>query len=430
MNNLNVLIIGGGGREHALAWAISRSEHLGNLYIAPGNAGTLLIAESLDLDVSDHQSVINSVAEHSVDLVVIGPEQPLVAGLADDLRAAGCAVFGPDKAAAQLEGSKAFAKSVMKAAGVPTAAWRDFGKDELEEARTYALDQQLPVVVKADGLASGKGVVICRSEDEVHAIFDQILNEGAFGDAASRVVVEEFMEGEEASVFAVTDGEHVKLFPPVQDHKQIGEGGTGPNTGGMGAYLPAPVVSDEMLEEIEESIIRPVLAEMKSRGISYTGVLYTGLMITKDGPKVVEFNCRFGDPECQVLMPATFEDVLTLCYQAATGDLEDGRLACSDLHFCGVIMASAGYPGSYEKGKVITGTEQMDKDILVYHSGTSSENGRLVTAGGRVLCVVGRGATLDKAIQRAYSGVKNIDFEGAYFRSDIGRKGLMRELNA
>lgn len=430
MNTLNVLIIGGGGREHALAWAISRSEYLGNLYIAPGNAGTLLLAESLDLDITDHQKVIDAAEQHSIDLVVIGPEQPLVDGLADDMRRAGYAVFGPDKAAAQLEGSKAFAKSVMYEAGVPTAEWRDFNRNQISEARAYALEQSLPVVVKADGLASGKGVVICRSADEVETIFDQIQNEGAFGEAASRIVVEEFMEGDEASVFAVTDGDNVKLFPPAQDHKQIGEGGTGPNTGGMGAYIPAPMVDDELLNEIEATIIRPVLKQMKKRGTPYKGVLYTGLMITSEGPKVVEFNCRFGDPECQVLMPAAFEDVLMLFYNSAAGQLEDGRVACSDLHFCGVIMASTGYPGSYEKGKVITGTDRVDKDVLVYHSATKNQNGNLVTSGGRVLCVVGRGETLEKAIQRSYAGVREIDFEGAYYRSDIGRKGLMREAKA
>lgn len=427
MKPLNVLIIGGGGREHALAWVVNRSEYLGNLYIAPGNAGTFALAESLPLDITDHEQVRAAVDEHEIDLTIIGPEQPLVDGLADHLRNAGHAVFGPDKKAAQIEGSKAYAKSVMEAAGVPTALWKDFGRDQLDQARRYALEQPLPVVVKADGLAAGKGVVICDSESEINELFEEIEQEGAFGEAASRIVIEEFMEGEEASVFAVTDGEHFKLYPPVQDHKRIGEGDTGPNTGGMGAYLPAPVVDGKLLEEIGDTIVKPVLDELKKRGTPYKGVLYTGLMITEQGPKVVEFNCRFGDPECQVLMPATLEDQLELFYGAATGTIEDGRVSCSDLNFCGVIIASAGYPGSYEKGKIITGLDQVDKDILVYHSGTRTENGSFLTSGGRVLCVIGRGETLEKAINRSYAGVKVIDFEGAYIRSDIGRKGLMRQ---
>ena len=424
MKPLNVLIIGGGGREHALAWAISQSDLLGKLFIAPGNAGTASLAKSLQLEPSDSQQVIRAIEENQIDFTIIGPEQPLVGGLVDDLSDAGYLVFGPKKQAAQLEGSKSFAKSVMEDAGVPTATWKEFGRDDLSRAKEYAIDHSLPVVIKADGLASGKGVVICHTQKEVDDFFDKLESEDPFGDVASRLVIEEFMEGEEASVFALTDGEHARLLPPVQDHKQIGEGDTGPNTGGMGAYLPAPVVDDEMMKQIKQTIITPVLNEMKNKGTPYSGVLYVGLMITESGPKVVEFNCRFGDPECQVLMPAIREDVLQLLYNTATGNIDDTPVDCTEQYFSCVMLVSGGYPGSYEKGKSVKGLNKVSEDSLVFHSGTKHNDNLTVTAGGRVLSVVAGGPTLEQSLRNTYADVQKINFEGVYYRNDIGSKGL------
>lgn len=425
MKPLNTLIVGGGGREHALAWAVSKSKLCGNLFLAPGNGGTVDLATHLSIDVGDSGDVLQAIEQNKIDFTIIGPEQPLVDGLADDLRKAGHVVFGPGKKAAQLEGSKAFAKSVMDSAGVPTAGWKSFTSRELSEAKAYAASQRMPIVIKADGLAAGKGVVICHTASEVDQLFNQIESDHAFGDAASAIVVEEFMEGEEASVFAITDGENIRLLPPVQDHKRIGDGDTGPNTGGMGAYLPAPVMNDELMETTQKSIIQPVLNEMNRRGSPYQGVLYVGLMITSEGPKVVEFNCRFGDPECQVLMPAIEEDVLDLLYQAAHSGIENGKVFCTQDYLSCVIMASEGYPGAYEKGKPITGVENVSSKTLVFHSGTKWLKNDMVTAGGRVLAVTGRAKTLEQALEETYRSVKKIHFDGAYYRTDIGSKGLI-----
>lgn len=428
-NSINVLLIGGGGREHALAWGLNHSSKLDMLYIAPGNVGMEALGECVELPVRDHAAVVAFCKENSIKLVVVGPEQPLVDGLADDLRKANIAVFGPSAKAAQLEGSKAFAKQKMKEYGVPTAAYQSFSADEMHAAIAYVKSQNTyPTVIKADGLAAGKGVIIADNESEATLAIQSIMSDRAFGDAGSRLVIEEFMEGEEVSVFALSDGKSFVVIGNAQDHKRIGDGDTGPNTGGMGAYSPAPILElDPALDEqILDEIIAPILEGMEGDGMPYIGVLYAGLMITKDGPKVVEFNCRFGDPECQVLIPSIQSDLLELLHATATGYLSDVDVINDLQHRCTIVLASAGYPGSYEKGKVISGLDHLADDTLVFHSGTKIDDKGLVTNGGRVLNVVQSGESLKQALEKAYKDVDKINFEGKTFRKDIGAKGLAR----
>ena len=429
-----VLVVGGGGREHALAYALARSPRRPKLLCAPGNAGTAAagsgpgqaLAENVPVAAGDLDGLVRLAQDRAVDLVVVGPEAPLVAGLADRLAAAGVRVFGPSSAAARLEGSKAFAKAFMQRHGVPTAAARAFGRADYDAALAYVEAHPLPVVLKADGLAAGKGVVVAETREAAREALRQLLRDGAFGDAADEVVVEAFLEGEEASVFAVTDGTDYVLLAPAQDHKRIGEGDTGPNTGGMGAYAPAPVVTPEILRQVEDRIVRPVLAGMRAEGHPYRGVLYVGLMITAEGPQVVEFNCRFGDPEAQVVLPLLESDALDLFDAVADGRVagvtvrqREGAAAC-------VVLASAGYPGSYEKGKPVEGLAEAERHALVFHAGTEAEGGRVVTSGGRVFGVTGLGATLQEALDHAYAGADAIRFEGKTLRRDIGQKGLAR----
>jgi phosphoribosylamine--glycine ligase len=421
----NVLLIGSGGREHALAWGIAKSPKLGKLFIAPGNPGTAQCGENVVLDVSDHHAVRRFIESNEIGLTVIGPEQPLVEGIADALEAAGHAVFGPMKQAAMLEGSKEFAKDFMKRQNIPTAVYEVFSQDEFGKAADYIKSQgKYPVVLKADGLAAGKGVLIPESEAEAMAALEE-LKSGSLSGAASRLVIEEFMEGEEASVFAMCDGNSFKVIGNAQDHKRVGEGDTGPNTGGMGAYSPAPIVTDDLLAEVEETIIRPTVDGMREEGYPYTGFLYVGLMITPEGPKVVEYNCRFGDPECQVIIPRLTTDLLESLIASTSGKLDEADIQFDDQYRCTVVLASGGYPGSYENGKTITGLDTVD-DALIFHAGTKAAGNAILSNGGRVLNVVGSGDTLQVAIDASYSAIQNIHFEDAFYRRDIGAKGLKR----
>ncbi|MGM0588811.1 MAG: phosphoribosylamine--glycine ligase [Bacteroidota bacterium] len=422
---MNVLVIGSGGREHALSWKISQSEQLDDLYVMPGNPGTAQLGTNLDVDISNHKAVIQACREFEVDLVVVGPEQPLVAGLADELNEAGIAVFGPSRKAAQLEGSKQFAKEFMNKYHIPTADYRTFTMEEFDDVVAYTKERdQFPVVLKADGLAGGKGVFICESQQEVEQRLDEFQELDNLKSAAQTLVVEEFMEGEEASVFAISDGSTVKIITHAQDHKRIGDGDTGLNTGGMGAYTPAPVIDEGLLDRIEQEIVLPTITGMQLDDTPYIGFLYCGLMITESGPKVVEYNCRFGDPECQPIMPAIQSDLLQHMWAATQGKLADEEIMVDDLYRCCVMMASEGYPRAYEKEKPITGIEDVADDALVFHSGTKRLDDTLVTNGGRVLSVVSKGHTLQEAIDRTYEQIKHISFENAYYRTDIGHKGL------
>lgn len=425
MKTYNVLLIGSGGREHAIAWKLEQSPLLNRLYIAPGNPGTALHGTNLSLDTSNFQAVAKTVEEREIDLVIVGPEQPLVDGITDFLSQKGIKVFGPTAKAAQLEGSKSFAKEFMQRHNIPTAGYKTFESGRFDNALEYIKARNsYPVVLKADGLAGGKGVFICENEKEAENRLEQLGKDENLKEAASTLVVEEFMEGEEASVFAICDGDVARILHNAQDHKRIGEGDTGLNTGGMGAYAPAPLITEEMRIEIEQSIIKPTIAGMKEDGMPYTGILYAGLMITENGPKVVEYNCRFGDPECQVILPPLKTDLLDLILAASTQSLKNENIQLSDDFYCTVVLASGGYPASYKKGYEIEGIEHVDPQCLVFHSGTSESGGVLQTSGGRVLNVVGRGKSLREAIDHSYSNVQHIRFTNSYYRSDIGKKGL------
>jgi len=425
---MNVLIIGGGGREHALAWAIAASPKLGQLYCAPGNPGIAEVAACVALDVQDHQAVVDFCRVNAVELVVIGPEAPLVAGLADDLRAAGVRCFGPGKEAAQLEGSKAFTKELCAAAAIPTARYRSFS--DAAAARAYVADHPLPVVIKADGLAAGKGVAIAETREDAIAFIDDCFG-GKFGNAGASVVIEEFLVGEEASFFVLCDGTNILPLATAQDHKRVGDDDTGPNTGGMGAYSPAPVMTDELIARTLEEIIQPTVDELRNRGTPYQGVLYAGLMITPDGPKLIEYNVRFGDPETQVLMlRADRAGLLEALDAAARGALHDLQLGWKDEVALTVVMAAEGYPGTPKRGTEIKGLEAFGAadDLMVFHAGTMQDAlGRLVANGGRVLNVTARGGSVAEAKARAYAAIEKIDWKGGFCRSDIGWRAIARE---
>ncbi len=438
MATYNVLILGSGGREHALAWSLSQSPLLGKLYISPGNPGTAAHGENVALKPVNNrasgpeawfEAVAAFIRGKGIDLTVVGPEQPLVDGITDYLEARGHKVFGPSKAAAQLEGSKTFAKWLMHKYQIPTAQSIEFsGETVLDDLEAWltAENERWPVVIKADGLAAGKGVFISRDLPESLEHLNRLREDKTLRKAAERVIVEEFMEGEEASVFAITDGRNARLLLSAQDHKRIGEGDTGLNTGGMGAYAPAPVMDESMLRLVEDSILHPTLGAMQLEGHAYRGVLYLGLMITDEGPKVVEYNCRFGDPECQALLPAMKSDLLEVMMAAVNFELEKTAVKMSDEHFCCVVMASGGYPESYDKGMEINGLDNISDDALVFHSGTRMDDGKLLTNGGRVLSVVAKGPDLRSAITGCYREVEKISFRNAYYRRDIGAKGLNR----
>ncbi|WP_434286415.1 phosphoribosylamine--glycine ligase [Celeribacter sp. SCSIO 80788] len=420
---MNILILGSGGREHALAWAVMQNPKCDKLIVAPGNAGIAKIAECASFDINDGATVVSFVEENAIDFVIIGPEAPLAAGVADDLRAAGILTFGPSKAAAQLEASKGFTKEICDASGAPTAGYARF--DDAEQAKAYIRDQGAPIVVKADGLAAGKGVIVAMTEDEALAAIDDMFG-GAFGGAGAEVVIEEFMEGEEASWFILCDGENVLPVGTAQDHKRVGDGDTGPNTGGMGAYSPAPVMTDSVIQKAMDEIVKPTVAEMAKRGMPYQGVLYAGFMIKDGQPRLVEYNCRFGDPECQVLMMRLGAQALDLMLATADGTLDQARVNWAEDHAMTVVMAANGYPGSYEKGSMIKGLDALPEDSknMVFHAGTSLKDGQIVASGGRVLNVTARGDSLQEARDRAYAMIENIDWPEGFNRSDIGWRAL------
>lgn len=421
----NVLLIGGGGREHSIAWKLKRSDHLGNLFITPGNPGTDDLGVNVTIDPSDFDQVTEFCGKHDIDLVVVGPEAPLVAGLANQLEEQQIPVFGPKKRAAMLEGSKEFAKEFMLKYNIPTADFAAFSSEDFDDALSFVQSKDTyPIVLKADGLAGGKGVFICESEKEVKQRLDELKSGSAISGAADRLVIEEFMEGEEASVFVISDGHTSRILHNAQDHKRIGEGDTGLNTGGMGAYSPAPVLTDELLERVQEEIVEPTITGMQLEESAYTGILYVGLMITENGPKVVEYNCRFGDPECQVILPSLENDLLDLMIASVEQRLDEVKVQVDNKYRCCVVLASDGYPENYEKGKAITGVDKVISGTLVFHAGTTLKNGELLTNGGRVLNVVGTGSTLKEAIDSSYAGVEKIRFDGCYYRKDIGHKGL------
>ena len=416
---MRVLVIGGGGREHALVWALERSASCTDLFCAPGNGG---VNCSVDLDITDFEAVTDFCAIEAIDLVVVGPEAPLVAGMVDDLEGSGTAAFGPSAAAAKLEGSKAFTKALCDEMAIPTAAYAHF--TDAASALAYLDNQSAPIVIKADGLAAGKGVTVAETMDEarqaVIACFD-----GAFGEAGASVVVEECLVGEEASLFALCDGEQAVLFGSAQDHKRVGEGDTGPNTGGMGAYAPAPIMSEVMTARAMTEIIEPAVAGMKSRGTPFKGVLFAGLMITEEGPKLIEFNTRFGDPECQVLMMRFDGDLADVLMRCANGDLSGADIRWRDDPVMTVVMAAKGYPGSYEKGSTIKGIDLTDPDVMVFHAGTvRGEDGVVRANGGRVLNVTARGTTLQEARNKAYAAIDQIDWSSGFCRRDIGWRAL------
>ncbi|HHY51576.1 MAG TPA: phosphoribosylamine--glycine ligase [Alphaproteobacteria bacterium] len=422
---MRVLVIGSGGREHALAWAIRKSPRLEHLVVAPGNGGTARIARNAEIDIADHAAVVALAKDEKIDLVVIGPDAPAVAGLADDVRAAGILCFGPSKAAAQLEGSKTFTKIVCTEARVPTAAYGSF--TALEPALDYLRRQKAPIVIKADGLAAGKGVKVCdtllEGEEAVRDCFS-----GAFGLSGSRVVIEEFLEGEEASVFALCDGERIVMLPSAQDHKRVWDGDRGPNTGGMGAYSPAPVMTPEIVERTRREIIEPTVRRMAERGTPFTGVLFAGLMITAQGPRLIEYNVRFGDPECQVLMMRLKSDVLDLLEATARGDLRGVTPVWREEAALTVVVATRGYPVSAVKGSVIRGADDQDgDDLVIFHAGTDWNGKHLVANGGRVLNVTALGRTVAEAQARAYAAVDRIDWPEGFCRRDIGWRAVARE---
>lgn len=420
---MNILILGGGGREHALAWAAMQNPKCDKLIVAPGNAGIARIAECASLSITEGGAVVHFCEQNAVDFVIIGPEAPLAAGVADRLREAGILVFGPSAAAARLEASKSFTKEVCDAAGVPTAAWARFS--DAASARAHLRETGAPIVVKADGLAAGKGVVVAETLAEAEAAVDEMFS-GAFGAAGAQVVIEEFMEGEEASFFVLCDGETALPIGTAQDHKRVGEGDTGPNTGGMGAYSPAPVMTPEIAERALDRIVRPTLREMARRGTPYQGMLYAGLMIEDGAPRLVEYNVRFGDPEAQVLMMRLGAQALDLMHAAAEGRLGEVRVNWADDHAMTVVMAARGYPGTYGKGSVIGGLETLPEDgfHMVFHAGTAREGGKFIAAGGRVLSVTARGASLREAAGRVYGMIDRIDWPEGFCRRDIGWRAL------
>ena len=419
---MNILVIGSGGREHALYWKLSESPQTEQIYAIPGNPG---MGASAAIALDDHAAILRFVKEHEIGLVVVGPEVPLMNGLVDELEAAGIRAFGPRANAAEIEGSKSFAKDLMKKYGIPTARYEVFTAAEL--ARAYIRQEGAPIVVKADGLAAGKGVIVAMTEQEALDAVDAIMEDHSFGDAGARVVIEEFMEGEEASLLAFTDGTTIRPMISAQDHKRAYDGDRGPNTGGMGTYAPAPVMTPEMTERAVEEILKPTIAAMAKEGRVYRGCLYLGLMVTADGPKVVEFNARFGDPETQVVLPLLDSDLVAIMCACVDGTLADVPIRWKDGAAVCVLLASGGYPGHYDKGQEIHGLADAEAmGALVFHAGTAMKDEKLVTNGGRVLGVVGRGTDISSAVDSAYAAATKISFKDAYYRKDIAHRALER----
>ncbi len=424
---MKVLIVGSGGREHALVWKIARSKRVKKVYCAPGNAGTAGLAENLDIKADDLDGLARFARANRIDLTVVGPEMPLVAGIAERFERDGLRIFGPSRRAAELEGSKVFTKHLMRRHGIPSAEYQVF--EDFEKARGYIEDRGAPIVVKADGLAAGKGVLVCRTVEEAVEGAKSILVDRDFGDAGASLVVEECLRGEEASILALTDGKTIAPFEPAQDHKPVFDGDRGPNTGGMGAYSPAPVVTTEIMDRVVKEVLVPTVHAMSKEDRPFKGVLYAGIMITEQGPKVLEYNVRFGDPEAQPLLMRLECDLVDLLEAVVEGRLEDTEIRWDPRPAVCVVMASGGYPGKYEKGKPILGLDEAAKleDVQVFHAGTAARGDEIVTAGGRVLGVTALGQDVKGAIDRAYEAVDRISWEGVQFRRDIGAKALARE---
>ncbi len=423
---MNVLLIGSGGREHAIALALSKSKKLSKLYCAPGNPGTKSIAENVSIEISDHKLVIDFCFSNQIDLVVVGPEQPLVDGLSDSLRENSILVFGPSSNAARIESSKAFAKEIMISANVATAVYKEFSIDQFEDSLDYLRHTQYPLVIKADGLAAGKGVIICNYFSEAETAIKEIFVDKIFGNSGNKIIIEEFLTGEEASVFAITDGEDFICLPAAQDHKRIGDNDTGKNTGGMGAYSPAPLITIDLQSQIEKEIIAPTINALNKSGNKFIGCLYAGLMITATGPKVIEFNCRFGDPETQAVLPLLDGDFLELLYSAAKGKVNKSSVKYSGGCSVCIVAASGGYPDKFEKGFEITGLNLNDENIIIYHAGTLERDGKIYTNGGRVLGITSvlDSNDLRKAKRIAYEAIDKISFERMYYRKDISDKAF------
>ncbi|MDO8750395.1 MAG: phosphoribosylamine--glycine ligase [Dehalococcoidia bacterium] len=414
---MKVLVIGSGAREHAIAWKISQSTQVDALFLAPGNAGTAALGTNLPIEATDIPALANAARRHSVDLTIVGPEGPLAAGIVDWFQEQGLAVFGPTRAAAQIEASKGFAKEFMNRHGIPCAQGMAF--DSYREAERFLQRREMPVVIKADGLAAGKGVTVALTRAEAEAALDACMNQRVFGEAGARVVVEEFLEGREVSVFAFTDGEHMSPLAAACDYKRVGDGDQGPNTGGMGSYSPPEFWDNALATEAEARIFRPTIEGMAREGRPYRGVLYGGLILTRQGLKVIEFNARLGDPETQVILPRLEADLVEIAQAIAGGEMPKTRIVWSGEACVGVVMASGGYPGDYSTGFPISGLDDMGGGCIVFHSGTRLREGEVVTSGGRVLTVVGRASSLAQARDRAYSAVERIRFQGGFYRRDI-----------
>jgi phosphoribosylamine--glycine ligase len=425
--HLNILVIGGGGREHALAWKIAQSPLVNKLYCAPGNAGTDGVAVNLPIAADDVVGLLAFAKQNDIGLTVVGPEAALAKGVVDAFESAGLLIAGPSQKAALIEGSKVFMKEILTKANIPTARYEVHTSKEAALSALARFGER--VVIKADGLAAGKGVIVAGSRAEAVEAIERMLVGREFGEAGAKIILEETLDGEEASILAFCDGHNVIMMPSSQDHKRIGDNDTGPNTGGMGAYSPAPVVTPQMERWVEEKIMKATLAVMSAEGRPYRGILYAGLMVTKDGPKVLEFNARFGDPECQPLLMRMKSDIVPVLMGVARGDISDIRVEWSDAPAVCVVMAAKGYPGDYAKGSAITGLDRAGamKDVAVFHAGTArSSNGQVVTNGGRVLGVTAKGATIAEAIELAYKAVSHISYDGAYHRKDIGGRALLR----
>ncbi|NOX96678.1 MAG: phosphoribosylamine--glycine ligase [Nitrospirae bacterium] len=421
---MNILIIGSGGREHTLAWKISQSSRVKKIYCAPGNGGISQVAQCVPIEATDIPALINFAREKKIAFTVVGPEAPLAAGIVDEFGKENLKIFGPTKVAAELETSKVFAKKMMRKYGIPTGEGEIFARPQ--EAIAYIREKGPPLVVKADGLAAGKGVIVCRTVEEAEEAVNLIMVKKAFGEAGNLVIVEEYLQGEEASFIALTNGDTIVPLIPSQDHKPIYDGDKGPNTGGMGAYAPARLVSPEMTAEVMEKIFVPTVKGMKEEGRKFQGILYAGLMLTSDGPKVLEFNVRLGDPETQAILPLLESDLIELLESCLTEDLSQVTLQWNPGTAVCVVITSGGYPGKYQTGKEIYGLEELaeEEDVIVFHAGTTLEGGKVVTAGGRVLGVTGRGSDIREAIEKTYQAVKKISFQDMYYRKDIGAKAL------
>ncbi|UNC91517.1 phosphoribosylamine--glycine ligase [Candidatus Contubernalis alkaliaceticus] len=421
---MRILVVGGGGREHTLVWKLKQSPLVEKIYCAPGNAGISEYAQCVPISVEDLRGLVEFAEEQKIDLTIVGPEAPLAEGIVDLFQGRGLKIFGPNKQAAKLEGSKVFAKELMVKYNIPTAEYKTFTNPE--EAEQYIKKVGTPIVIKAEGLAAGKGVIVCEEEEEALLAMKKIMIDRAFGDAGNRLIVEECLRGEEASILAFTDGESILPMVSSQDHKPVYDGDRGPNTGGMGAYAPAPLVTPEIAKYVEEEILLPAVKGLKSDGHSYSGIIYAGLMFTEKGPKVLEFNCRFGDPEAQVVIPLLKSDLVPILQAVVEGKLSQVKAEWHEGYAVCVVMASGGYPDSYQKGMVIEGLEEQkaNHNLMVFHAGTDIQKEKVVTSGGRVLGVTGWAQTLPQTLKNVYEAVESIRFEGAHYRKDIGQKAL------